>query len=47
MDNNKDINVKIMIDNKACISIAKNTNSKGKCKYIDTRYKYIQEKNYK
>jgi len=40
---NKDIKIKIMVDNKACIAIAQDTNSKGRCKHIDTRYKFIQE----
>jgi len=40
---NKDIEIKIMVDNKACISIAQDTNSEGRCKHIDTKYKYIQE----
>jgi len=33
-----------MIDNKACFSIAQDTNSKARCKHIDMKYKYIQEK---
>jgi len=32
-----------MVDNKACIAIAQDTNSKGRCKHIDLRYKFIQE----
>jgi len=40
---NKDIKIKIMVDNKVCIAIAQDTNSKGRCKHIDTRYKFIQE----
>ena len=32
-----------MVDNKACIAIAQNTNSKGRCKHIDLIYKFIQE----
>jgi len=41
---NKDIKIKIMVDNKACIAIAQDTNSKGRCKHIDinSRYKFIQ-----
>ena len=38
---NKEIKIKIMVDNKACIAIAQDTNSKGRCKHIDTRYKFI------
>jgi len=33
-----------MVDNKACIAIAQDTNSKIRCKHIDIRYKFIQEK---
>ena len=40
----KEIKIKIMVDNKACIAIAQDTNSKGRCKHIDIRYKFIQEK---
>jgi len=32
-----------MLDIKAFIAIAQDTNSKGRCKHIDTRYKFIQE----
>ena len=32
-----------MVDNKACIAIVQDTNSKGRCKHIDTRYNFIQE----
>jgi len=32
-----------MVDNKACIAIALDTNSNGRCKHIDLRYKFIQE----
>jgi hypothetical protein len=32
-----------MVDNKACIAITQDTNSKGWYKHIDTRYKFIQE----
>ena len=32
-----------MVDNKACIAIAQDTNSKGRCKHIDTRYKCTQD----
>jgi len=40
----QDIKFKIMIDNKAYIAIAQDTNYKGRCKDIDIRYKFIQEK---
>ena len=40
---NQVIKFKIMVDNKACIVIAQDTNSKGRCKHIDLRYKFIQE----
>ena len=40
---NYEIKFKIMEDNKACIAIAQDTNSKGRCKHIDIRYKFIQE----
>jgi len=33
---NKDIKIKNVVDNKE-------TNSKGRCKHIDTQYKFIQE----
>jgi len=33
--------IKIIVDNNAYIS--QNINSKGHCKHIDTRYKFIQE----
>ena len=32
-----------MVDNKTCIAIAQDINSKGRCKHIDLRYKFIQE----
>jgi len=35
--------IKIIVDNNACIEISQNINSKGHCKHIDTRYKFIQE----
>jgi len=41
---NQGIKFIIMVDNKACIAIAQDTNSKGRCKHIDIRYKLIQEK---
>jgi len=41
---NKEIKIEIMVDNKAYISIAQDTNSKGICKHINIRYKFIQEK---
>jgi len=40
---NQDIKFKIMVDNKVCIAIAQDTNSKGRCKHINLRYKFIQE----
>lgn len=40
---NKELKIKIMVDNKAYISIAQDINSKGRCKHLDTRYKFIQE----
>ena len=40
---NKEIKIKIMVYDKACIVIAQDTNSKGRCKHIETRYKFIQE----
>jgi len=40
---NQDIKFKIMVDNKTCIAIAQDTNSKRRCKHIDLRYKFIQE----
>jgi len=40
---NKEIKIKIMVDNKTSIAIAQDTNLKGRCKPIDTRYKFIQE----
>ena len=39
----KEIKIKIMVENKACIAIAQDINSKGRCKHIDSRYKFIQE----
>jgi len=41
---NKEINIKIYVDNQPCIQIAKNGSIKGRCKHIDTRLKYIREK---
>ena len=41
---NKNVLIKIKVDNKACIAIAEDENAKGRCKHIDTRYKFIQEK---
>lgn len=38
------IRIKIKVDNKACIVITEDENAKGRCKHIDTRYKYIQER---
>ncbi len=35
--------IKIKVDNKACITIAEDENAKGRCKHIDTRYKFISE----
>jgi len=40
---NQEIKFKIIVDNKACIAIAQDTNSKGRCKHIDIRFKFIQE----
>jgi len=37
---NKDIKIKIMVDNKACIDLAQNTNSKGRCKDILNSYSF-------
>jgi len=39
----KIIKIKIMVDNKVSIAIAQVTNSKDRCKHIDTKYKFIQE----
>ena len=41
---NKEINLKIKVDNKSCKNIAENENTKGRCKHMDIDYKYIQEK---
>ena len=38
---NKEIKIKFWLDNKVSIAIAQNINSKGRCKHIDTRYKFI------
>lgn len=32
------------VDNKACTTIIEDENTKGRCKHINTRYKYIQER---
>ena len=41
---NKEINLKIKVDNKSCKNITENENTKGRCKHMDIDYKYIQEK---
>jgi len=32
-----------MVDNKACVAIVQDTNSKGRCKHIYPRCKFIEE----
>eukprot|EP00833_Pecoramyces_ruminatium_P017312 jgi/Orpsp1_1/1191344/evm.model.d7180000085092.1 len=41
---NSKMKLKIMVDNKPCITIASDENARGRCKHMDTKLKFIQEK---
>ena len=40
---NKNIRINIRINNKPCKDITENENQKWRCKYMDIKYKYVQD----